>query len=54
VAPKGEIMKNKVVMFEIPSSDFKKRSSFDEAVFDWKVELYGDEACFSTAELEPR
>jgi predicted enzyme related to lactoylglutathione lyase len=27
-------MKNKVVMFEIPSSDFKKAKQFYETVFD--------------------
>ena len=36
-------MKNKVVLFEIPASDFKKAKAFYEAVFDWKVELSGNE-----------
>jgi predicted enzyme related to lactoylglutathione lyase len=40
-------MKNKVVMFEIPSSDFKKAKQFYETVFDWKVELWGDEGAMA-------
>jgi len=40
-------MKNKVVMFEIPSSDFKKAKQFYEAVFDWKVELWGDDGAMA-------
>jgi uncharacterized protein len=40
-------MKNKVVMFEIPASDFKKAKEFYEAVFDWKVELCGDEGAMA-------
>ncbi|TAK02085.1 MAG: VOC family protein, partial [Candidatus Manganitrophaceae bacterium] len=35
-------MKNKVVFFEIPASDFKKAKAFYEKVFDWKVELWED------------
>ena len=40
-------MKNKVVMFEIPASDFRKAKEFYEAVFDWKVELWGDEGAMA-------
>jgi predicted enzyme related to lactoylglutathione lyase len=40
-------MKNKVVMFEIPSSDFKKAKQFYETVFDWKVELWGDDGAMA-------
>lgn len=40
-------MKNKVVMFEIPSSDFKKAKQFYEAVFDWKVELWGEDGAMA-------
>ena len=39
--------KNKVVFFEIPSSDFKKAKDFYEKVFDWKVELWGDEGAMA-------
>jgi predicted enzyme related to lactoylglutathione lyase len=44
-------MKNKVVLFEIPATDFKKAKQFYETVFDWKVELCGDEGAmaFTTA-----
>ncbi len=34
--------KNKVVHFEIPTSDMKKAKEFYETVFDWKVEMMGD------------
>ena len=34
------MFKNKVVLFEIPASDFKKAKEFYEKVFDWKVELW--------------
>lgn len=40
-------MKNKVVFFEIPASDFKKAKAFYEKVFDWKVELWGDEGAMA-------
>jgi predicted enzyme related to lactoylglutathione lyase len=36
-------MKNKVVFFEIPASNVKEAKTFYEKVFDWKVELWGDE-----------
>jgi predicted enzyme related to lactoylglutathione lyase len=44
-------MKNKVVLFEIPASDFKQAKAFYEKVFDWNVELWGDEGAmaFTTA-----
>ena len=37
------MMKNKVVFFEISASNFKQAKVFYEQVFDWKVELGGDE-----------
>ena len=40
-------MKNKVAFFEIPASDFKKAKQFYESVFDWKVELWGDEGAMA-------
>lgn len=40
-------MKNKVVLFEIPASDCRKAKEFYEAVFDWKVELWGDEGAMA-------
>ena len=40
-------MKNKVVMFEIPSSDFRKAKTFYETVFDWKVDLLGDDGAMA-------
>lgn len=40
-------MKNKVVWFEIPTSDFKKTKTFYEAAFDWKIELCGDEGAMA-------
>jgi predicted enzyme related to lactoylglutathione lyase len=39
--------KNKVVFFEIPASNFKKAKEFYEKVFDWKVELEGDEGAMA-------
>jgi len=36
-------MKNKVTHFEVPSGDFSKSKAFYESVFDWKVEMMGDE-----------
>jgi len=41
------MFKNKVVLFEIPASDFKKAKEFYEKVFDWKVELWGDEGAMA-------
>jgi predicted enzyme related to lactoylglutathione lyase len=41
------MMKNKVVLFEIPASHFKQAKEFYEAVFDWKVELWGDEGAMA-------
>jgi predicted enzyme related to lactoylglutathione lyase len=40
-------MKNKVAFFEIPASDFKKAKQFYETVFDWKIELWGDEGAMA-------
>ncbi|MFO0698188.1 MAG: hypothetical protein U0236_03080 [Nitrospira sp.] len=40
-------MKNKVVMFEIPSSHFQNAKQFYEQVFDWKVGLWGDEGAMA-------
>ena len=40
-------MKNKVVLFEIPASDFRKAKEFYEKVFDWNVELWGDEGAMA-------
>ncbi len=39
--------KNKVVFFEIPASDFEQAKKFYEKVFDWKVELWGDEGAMA-------
>ena len=41
------MIKNKVVFFEIPASNFKKAKEFYEKVFDWKVELWGDEGAMA-------
>jgi len=41
-------MKNKVAWFEIPASDFQKAKQFYEAVFDWKIDLWGDEGAMAT------
>ena len=38
---------NKVVFFEIPASNFKKAKEFYETVFDWKVELWGDDGAMA-------
>jgi predicted enzyme related to lactoylglutathione lyase len=43
----GEAMKNKVVMFEIPASNFHQAKEFYEAVFDWKVDLWGDQGAMA-------
>jgi uncharacterized protein len=40
-------MKNKVVLFEIPASDFKKAKAFYETVFDWKVDHWSDEGAMA-------
>ncbi len=40
-------MKNKVVHFEIPATDFKKAKEFYESIFDWKIELWGDEGAMA-------
>ena len=40
-------MKNKVVLFEIPASNFKKAKGFYEQVFDWKIELWGDDGAMA-------
>src|SRR2546428_215665 len=39
--------KNKVVHFEVPASDFKKAKGFYESVFDWKVEMWGDQGAMA-------
>jgi len=41
------MMKNPVAFFEVPASDFKKAKEFYETVFDWKVELWGDEGAMA-------
>jgi uncharacterized protein len=40
-------MKNKVVLFEIPTSDVHKAKAFYETVFDWTVDLWGDEGAMA-------
>ena len=40
-------MKSKVVFFEIPASNFEQAKQFYEKVFDWKVELWGDEGAMA-------
>ncbi|HET7909094.1 MAG TPA: hypothetical protein VFL19_00175, partial [Nitrospira sp.] len=40
-------MKNKVAFFEIPASNFVQAKAFYEKVFDWKVELWGDEGAMA-------
>jgi len=35
-------MKNKVTWFAIPASDFHRAKKFYETVFDWTIELCGD------------
>ena len=39
--------KNKVVFFEIPASNYKKAKEFYERVFDWNVELWGDDGAMA-------
>jgi uncharacterized protein len=41
------MIKNKVVFFEVPASNFKRAKQFYEKVFDWKVELWGDEGAMA-------
>jgi uncharacterized protein len=38
---------NKVVFFEIPATNCQKVKEFYEGVFDWKVELWGDEGAMA-------
>lgn len=40
-------MKNKVAYFEIPSSNFPRAKEFYEKVFDWRVELMGEEGAMA-------
>ena len=40
-------MKNKVAFFEIPASNFMQAKAFYEKVFDWKVDLWGDEGAMA-------
>lgn len=40
-------MKNKVVFFEIPTSNIKKAKEFYEKVFDWKIELSDDKGAMA-------
>ena len=40
-------MKNKVCFFEIPASDVNKAKAFYETVFDWKVNLEGNEGAMA-------
>ena len=39
--------KNKVVHFEIPAADMKKAKVFYESIFDWKLEMWGDEGAMA-------
>ena len=39
--------KNKVVLFEIPASNFNQAKAFYETVFDWKIELWRDEGAMA-------
>lgn len=41
------MIKNKVVLFEIPASSVKKAKEFYEKVFDWKVDLWSDEGAMA-------
>lgn len=43
----NHMSKNKVVHFEIPATDFKNAKGFYESVFDWKVQLWGDEGAMA-------
>ncbi|OQW31215.1 MAG: hypothetical protein A4E19_20520 [Nitrospira sp. SG-bin1] len=40
-------MKNKVCFFEIPASDVNKAKAFYETVFDWKVNLEGNDGAMA-------
>ena len=40
-------MKNKVVFFEIPAANFTQAKAFYEKVFDWKVDLWGDDGAMA-------
>ena len=40
-------MKNKVAYFEIPASNFAQAKKFYETIFDWRVELMGDEGAMA-------
>jgi uncharacterized protein len=40
-------MKNKVAYFEISSSNFLQAKEFYEKVFDWRVELMGEEGAMA-------
>ncbi|MDR4469010.1 MAG: hypothetical protein MRJ68_12070 [Nitrospira sp.] len=40
-------MKNKIVGFEIPASDFQKVSEFYGTVFDWKIKSCGDQSAMA-------
>lgn len=35
--------KNKVTHFEIPYTDFKKAKEFYGSIFDWELEMWGDD-----------
>jgi predicted enzyme related to lactoylglutathione lyase len=35
------------VLFEVPASDFRKAKEFYEKIFDWKIELWGDEGAMA-------
>jgi predicted enzyme related to lactoylglutathione lyase len=48
VVERGIPMKNKVVLFEIPASDFKKAKEFYGTVFDWNIEMSGDEGAMAS------
>jgi predicted enzyme related to lactoylglutathione lyase len=39
--------KNKVVLFEIPTTDFRQAKAFYETAFDWKIELWRDEGAMA-------
>lgn len=40
-------MRNKACFFEIPAMDFQKTKTFYEKVFDWKVELHGEDGAMA-------
>ena len=39
--------KNPVSFFEVPAADFKQAKEFYERVFDWNVELWGNEGAMA-------